>query len=301
MTRLAPQWIQNGTYPAGVDRRLIGALWPIGAVRGCAVSAGTGMQVQVAAGWVAVPTANNTGSTLCTADAAENVTISTAPASGLNRIDVVTCHPRGNDLDGGANDDWIYDVIVGAVAASPVAPAVPAGQVALAQVFVPGGAASIVAGNLTDLRVMSRQWNTAWGREGREVGVAGSGNFTVSGTWYDVVGATIGPWTPVPNRLYVAEFSGVFANNATGLASLRIVNAALVQLPNALSTFWGGTAAIAQYPQRVRSTTFSLPATPVTHKAQFLCGSTDMRTNAAPVILTIDDVGPVPGTLGPAG
>jgi len=64
----------------------------------------------------------------------------------------VTCHPRAADLDGGANTDFIFDVVVGTAATTPVAPTVPAGQVALAQVYVGGGVASIVAGNITDVR-----------------------------------------------------------------------------------------------------------------------------------------------------
>src|SRR5215831_13443236 len=152
MTRYTPQWLQAGSYAASVDRRLIGALWPTAASNGCAVSPQSAMTIQVAPGFVAVPTQNNTGTTLCASDANEPVVISAAPASPNNRIDVVTCHPRGADLDGGANNDFIFDVIVGTVATSPVAPAVPAGQVALAQVYVPGNAASIVAGNITDVR-----------------------------------------------------------------------------------------------------------------------------------------------------
>jgi hypothetical protein len=109
------------------------------------------MTVNVAPGQVAVPTPNNTGSTLCTSDGVEQVTLTAA--SGSNpRIDLVTCHPRGNDLDGGANTDFIFDYVTGTPAASPAVPAIPAGQVALAQILVPTGAASIIAGNITDVR-----------------------------------------------------------------------------------------------------------------------------------------------------
>ncbi len=152
MTRYTPQWLQAGTYPASLDRRLIGALWPTAACSGCLVQAGAGMSVNVNAGQVAVPTQNNSGSTLCSSDAVEVVNIAASPPSGSNRIDVVICQPRGNDLDGGANTDFIFTTLQGAVASSPVAPAVPAGAVGLAQVYVGGGVASIVAGNITDVR-----------------------------------------------------------------------------------------------------------------------------------------------------
>jgi hypothetical protein len=153
MTRYSPLWLQQGSYAAGVDRRLIGALYPSGGVSGCAVSAGTGMTCNVAPGSVSVPTANNTGSTLCVSDAVENVTLSAAPASGTNRYDVIVCQPRGNDLDGGANNDFIFTVVTGTAAATPSVPAVAAGQLALANVYVPGGSASVSAGNITDRRV----------------------------------------------------------------------------------------------------------------------------------------------------
>jgi len=152
MTRYTPLWLQAGSYAASVDRRLPGAIWPTAASSGCAVTVASAMTLNIASGFVAVPTQNNTGTTLCATDAVEQVTLTPAPPSGQNRIDIVTCHPRGADLDGGANNDFIFDVIAGVAAASPSAPAIPAGQVGLAQVMVPGGAASIVAGNITDIR-----------------------------------------------------------------------------------------------------------------------------------------------------
>jgi hypothetical protein len=155
MAHFGPLWLQQGSYSAGSDRRLIGALWPSGGVTGMAVSpGGSGMSLAVAPGSCAVPTPNNTGSTLCATDAVDNsASCPAAPASGLNRYDVVTVLPRGNDLDGGANNDWILNVISGTAVASPTVPAVPAGQLALAQIYVPGGSASVSAGNITDLRV----------------------------------------------------------------------------------------------------------------------------------------------------
>ena len=110
------------------------------------------MTVTVAPGQVAVPTQNNTGATLCSSDGIENVTLTAAPSSGTNRYDLIICRPRGNDLDGGANNDFIFDFVTGTPAASPAVPATPAGTVALAQIYVPGGSASVTAGNITDVR-----------------------------------------------------------------------------------------------------------------------------------------------------
>src|SRR5580765_2358229 len=147
MTRFTPLWIQSGDYPAGVDRRLLGALWPQAAVTGMAVTVATAMTVNVAAGQAAIPAANGTGSVLCTSDAVEAVTFGAAPGAGLNRIDLVVARARGQDLDGGANNDWLFAVVAGSAAASPVAPAVPAGAVAVASVLIPGASVTVTAGN----------------------------------------------------------------------------------------------------------------------------------------------------------
>jgi hypothetical protein len=214
---MTPQWLQNGVYPAGADRRLISAIWPQAMVSGLAVSAGAGMAVNVAAGQAVVPTPNNTGATLCTSDAVEVVALPVAPASGLNRIDVVTVHPRGNDLDGGASDDWILDVISSAAVASPVAPAVPAGQVALAQVYVAGGVASIVAGNITDARptVVLRPWNAAWGVVAPPLTSAANGTPSPGAETKDAV---LGDYVfrAVAGRRYRVVFQNELANGGAG-------------------------------------------------------------------------------------
>jgi hypothetical protein len=111
------------------------------------------MSVEAAPGSVAVPAANATGSVLCTWDAPEVVAdIPPSPPAGTNRIDLIVCQPHGQDLDGGAVDDFVIMSVTGAEAATPVAPALPAGAVALAQVRINGGAAAIAAGDITDTR-----------------------------------------------------------------------------------------------------------------------------------------------------
>jgi len=110
------------------------------------------MAVDAAPGTVIVPAANGTGSVLCKWDSPETVTLQPSPPSGSNRIDQIICQARGTDLDSGSNNDFIITATQGTVAASPVAPATPANAVALANVYVGGGVASIVAGNITDVR-----------------------------------------------------------------------------------------------------------------------------------------------------
>ena len=151
MTRYVPQWLQAGSYAALQDRRLLGALWPTAASSGCAVTPATAMTLNIAAGVVAVPTQNGTGTTLCYSDATEQVTLVTAPGAN-SRIDLVICRPRGTDLDGGANNDFVFDTVTGTVAGSPAVPATPAGTAVLAQILVGTGVATITAGNITDVR-----------------------------------------------------------------------------------------------------------------------------------------------------
>jgi hypothetical protein len=154
--RYPPLWLQVGTYAAGVDRRLIGALWPAargGATSGCAVSFKSGMTVTVDPGQVACPTSNSTGSTLCVSDAPEDVVVATAPGTGLgSRYDLVICQLRSTEMGDPANDDFVFTTETGAASATPSPPAVPAGAVALAQVYVAEGAANIDPANITDLR-----------------------------------------------------------------------------------------------------------------------------------------------------
>jgi hypothetical protein len=160
VTRYAPQWIQAGNYAASADRRLIGALWPAPASAGCAVTpAGAGMDLHIAPGQVAVPTANNTGTVLCSSDAVETIPtgaggILPAPPAGTDRVDLIVCQPRSLDLDGtSSQEDFIFAVVTGVQGAPPGArPATPAGTVALAAVHVAGGTASLTAANVTDLR-----------------------------------------------------------------------------------------------------------------------------------------------------
>jgi hypothetical protein len=152
MTRHTPLWLQAGSYPASEDRWLLGAFWPGPGCIGGSVAFASGMSVNVSPCTVAVPTQNNTGTTLCHSDAYEQVTLAAAPASGTNRYDLVTCQPRGNDLDGGANNDLTFTTVTGVAAASPAVPATPAGAVALAQIYVPGGSAAITPANIVDVR-----------------------------------------------------------------------------------------------------------------------------------------------------
>ena len=148
MARQTPQWLHAGSYDGIADRQLITSLWPAGGVLGCAVTPGSGMALNIAPGHIAVPVAD--GSTvLCTSTAIETLTLDPSPPSGTDRVDLVVATPRSVEFGGGSTEDWIFAVVKGAQGAPPgAAPAVPAGSLAVAQIHVAGGAATITAANI---------------------------------------------------------------------------------------------------------------------------------------------------------
>jgi hypothetical protein len=309
MTRYAPQWLQASSYAAGVDRRLLGALWPIPAIAGCAVTPGTGMQVVVAPGQVAVPTPNNTGTTLCTSDAPENVALIAAPASGNNRIDLIVCQARGNDLDGGVNNDFIFTAIAGVVAATPTVPAIPAGAVAVAQVYVGGGVSSVAAGNITDRRPISglavptnRPWNVPWGEVSYASTLTAVGS--ISTTYVTVM--TYATFTAIANRIYVFEFyCGAVTTPASSYQKIQLVDGAgSVAGGGLLATLGpGGANRVGITPARLRVA--GLPAGPIANyrvQANSVPGNATFSASAGdpgPMIARVVDEGPIPGSTPP--
>jgi hypothetical protein len=237
VTRFAPQWIQSGNYPASADRRLIGALWPAPASAGCAVTAaGTGMDVQVAPGQVAVPAVNGTGSVLCSSDATETLAtgaggVLPAPPSGTDRVDLIVCQPRSLDLDGSSSqEDFIFAVVTGAQGAPPGArPATPAGTVALAAVHVAGGAASLTAADITDLRpfglsvpstpVPGRSPPAGWLGSAKLTGSSGYVGQTVTAIPGTPVDVTVG----ANRRLKVSAVATLHKDATAGIARFYIL------------------------------------------------------------------------------
>ena len=218
MTRYPPQWLQQGTYAASVDRRLLGFAYPAPFVRGGAVTVATGMGVNVAAGQAMIPTGNATGSTLCSWDATELTTLAAAPASGSNRYDLIVVQARGNDLDGGTNNDFIVTNITGTAAATPAIPATPANANLLAHVYVAGGSAAVVAGNITDRRFLgywrgsrTGAWSTGGGNAlGMDNFADGRGN-TQPYQWGLTVNAFTVPWPGLYYAGAIASYTSTAA------------------------------------------------------------------------------------------
>jgi len=157
--RTPPSWLQNGSHPAENDRLTTQALWATTGIiksNSLAVTPNSpvGMSVIIASGWAAIvgTTQANMGTYVAYNDAATVVAITTANPTNP-RIDLV-CATVQDAYYTGAQNNVIFQVVVGTPAPSPVVPALPANSIALAEVDVAAGALSITSGDITDLRVL---------------------------------------------------------------------------------------------------------------------------------------------------
>jgi hypothetical protein len=157
--RTPPSWLQNGSHPAENDRLTTQALWATtGIIKSTSLAvtpnSPVGMSVIIAGGWAAIvgTTQSNMGTYVAYNDAPTVVAITTANPTNP-RIDLV-CATVQDAFYTGAQNNVIFQVVVGTPASSPVAPALPANSIALAEVDVAAGALSITSGDITDLRVL---------------------------------------------------------------------------------------------------------------------------------------------------
>jgi len=157
--RTPPSWLQNGSHTAENDRlTTTGSLWGVsGVVRSAdlAVTATTGMNLSVAAGWAAIlgTYQTNMGTYMAYNDGAATATITTADAtpSYWRRM----YHGFRRSLFRISNQVAI-NVVKGTAASSPTVPSTPTNSIALAQVAVAAGATTISSGNITDVRVRAQ-------------------------------------------------------------------------------------------------------------------------------------------------
>ena len=158
--RTPPSWLQNGSHTAENDRlTTTGSLWGVsGVVRSAdlAVTATTGMNLSVAAGWAAIlgTYQTNMGTYMAYNDGAATATITTADATNP-RIDVV-CITVSDAAYSGSLNQVAINVVKGTAASSPTVPSTPTNSIALAQVAVAAGATTISSGNITDVRVRAQ-------------------------------------------------------------------------------------------------------------------------------------------------
>ena len=158
--RTPPSWLQNGSHTAENDRlTTTGSLWGAsGVVRSAdlAVTASSGMNLSVAAGWAAIlgTYQTNMGTYMAYNDAAATATITTADPSNP-RIDLV-CITVNDAAYSGSLNSVAINVVKGTAAGSPSVPSTPTNSIALAQVAVAAGATTISSGNITDVRVRAQ-------------------------------------------------------------------------------------------------------------------------------------------------
>lgn len=171
-----PAWLNAGSvsYPAENDRLSEAASLAPGGASPAARSGvfpadgnslsvaqhGTpNMSVDVSPGQCAVQGTITTtqGVYICTSDSTVNLAIAAANATNP-RIDVVVVTVEDAQY-AGASNDALLQVITGVPAATPAVPAAPANSLVIAQIAVAAGATSIVAANITDVRV----WTAARG------------------------------------------------------------------------------------------------------------------------------------------
>ena len=202
----------NETWYAAADMRaMLAALVAAPRVRGMAPSiVANSMAVQVAPGGVLIPdTTANLGSWGCYMDAAENVTIPTAPAAGQFRTDLVVARVRPTTRD------WILDVVTGTPSATApgATPATPALCAPLASVAITGGQPTLASATLT---VVATPTGALF--PGTRINWTRQANIAGAGTYIDVGGAGPGPGG-VPANDYV---SLAVANLTTTMTVLRV-------------------------------------------------------------------------------
>jgi len=112
------------------------------------------MSVNVASGWGAIVSSTaNAGVYTFYNDATTNLTVTTADPSNP-RIDRVVVTVNDSAYSGATNN-VTFTVVAGTPAASPTAPATPTNSISLATIAVAAGTTSIVAGNITDTRILA--------------------------------------------------------------------------------------------------------------------------------------------------
>lgn len=260
MTRYQPIWLQGGNYSAIQDRMLVaaalggGGVLPAGNITGMTPQvAGSSMNVQITAGRAVVPVdATSPAAYLCVSDAPEQATSPAAPASGQSRIDLFIIRPRDPAVNAAyTQNDWIFDVVPGTpVASGPTVPATPAGCLAVCQVLVVGGQATLSQANLTDMRVPGGQlWNAAWGHLGF---FQTSADAVATSTTPVVAAGQLVLTIPAGRKLELSAVQRINSTAASSLARSHLVMDGSIQTGfQTMPTVTGGAGAIDAAPSIV--------------------------------------------------
>jgi hypothetical protein len=146
-----PAWLQNGVYPARIDRQLIDAIWTEGVLNGLDVTPraeGANFSVDVAAGRGVTAGDDQTGqgAYLSTLMGKVNVPLSVPDTQG--RIDLIVLRVNDSQAGGPVGDNGTIYPVKGTPGTTPAAPALPPTAIELARVTVASTAVSITAPNI---------------------------------------------------------------------------------------------------------------------------------------------------------
>jgi hypothetical protein len=186
-----PLWLQAVSYPAGVDRDLIDAVFPTAGIIApgdflvAPRAAGANMSVDVAPGKIVIAGTDITGQGKYVGRLKNtvNVPITAAPGAGLTRITRIVARIQDATVIGGANNLMTVETPVdGTPGSTPTYPGVPASAFLLADLTVASGTAAITAGLIADRRTLAAAANPGPYVLGGEVaGTTDSfGNFTLT-------------------------------------------------------------------------------------------------------------------------
>lgn len=157
MSFLVPLWMQNGTYPARLDRQLVRESFGeremvfVGLVvqqRG----AGANVSIDVTAGRCTVQGDDQTdqGMYHIVNDATVNTAMPAVPGA-TKRIDGIDLRINDPQAGGPAGNNATIVVTQGAVSATPAAPAVPTSAIRLASVLRTAGDSAVTTAMITQL------------------------------------------------------------------------------------------------------------------------------------------------------
>jgi hypothetical protein len=225
MALYPPLWMQEGTYPALLDRWFIqDALGPgpillsgSGAFQVTQRAAGANMSVDVAPGRALVPGTDNAnqGSYTVWSDAPVNVPLAAAPGAGQSRIDSIVVRVRDDFVIGGGNSDFVIIPVQGTAAAtgSQVAPTLPTSCMEVGRVLVGPSVSSIVNANITDVRPYARVSTTQLVVSRPLPSLVTGGSPYVVNHNLGTTSVIVDIWDTVTNQRVMANVAIVDANN----------------------------------------------------------------------------------------
>jgi len=213
-----PIWQQNRQYSARLDRTVVdlifteGVVDPGGGDFAVIETSPQSLSVGVGIGRAVIQGDDETrqGKYLIVNDAVLNVPITAAPTAPNDRIDLIVL--RVNDPVAGSTrtPPNVAEVvaILGTPSVTPVAPALPATAIPLAEVYVASGATFIATADITDLRTP-----------------ASNEQFTVQSNFLVLTQAEINALTPSPgDTVYNSTANEVQYYNGSGWVSIAPVD-----------------------------------------------------------------------------